>query len=200
MPDEHNLHKFATKFDVGLIQSEIYMKILIGVTSSIAAYRIPNLVSMLIKEDFEIKTIVTEHAKAFVAPQALAVMSQNPCFSDADEWTHEQTVLHIELAKWCNVYLLAPLSANTLAKIANGFCDNLLTSTVRALGGKPLIIAPAMNTAMWENPITQMHIKQCEQIYNLQVIDPMSKRLADGDIGIGGLAEDDTIISKLRNL
>lgn len=176
------------------------MKILIGVTSSIAAYRIPNLVSMLKKENFEIKTIVTEHAKAFVAPQALAVMSQNPCFCDTDEWTNKQSILHIELAKWCDTFLLAPLSANTLAKIANGFCDNLLTSTVRALGGKPLIIAPAMNTAMWENPITKMHIKQCEQIYNLSLIDPVSKRLADGDIGIGGLAEDETIISKLRNL
>ena len=176
------------------------MKILIGVTSSIAAYRIPNLVSMLKKEDFEIKTIVTEHAKAFVAPQALAVMSQNPCLSDADEWNNTNNVLHIELAKWCDAYLLAPLSANTLAKIANGFCDNLLTSTVRALGGKPLIIAPAMNTAMWENPISQMHIKQCKQIYNLQVIEPVSKRLADGDTGIGGLAEDETIISEIRNL
>ncbi|MBN1407467.1 MAG: phosphopantothenoylcysteine decarboxylase [Calditrichaceae bacterium] len=176
------------------------MKLLIGVTSSIAAYRIPNLVSMLKKENYDIKTIVTEHAKAFVAPQALAVMSQNPCFSDSDEWTHEQHVLHIELAKWCDIYLLAPLSANTLAKIANGLCDNLLTSTVRALGGKPLIIAPAMNTAMWENPITQMHIDQCRQIYNLQVINPISKKLADGDVGIGGLADDETIISELRNL
>ena len=158
------------------------------------------MVSMLKKENFEIKTIVTEHARAFVAPQALAVMSQNPCFSDSDEWTNQQNVLHIELAKWCDVYLLAPLSANTLAKIANGFCDNLLTSTLRALGGKPLIIAPAMNTAMWENPITQMHLKQCEQIYNLTMISPISKKLADGDKGIGGLADDEIIISTLRNL
>ena len=155
---------------------------------------------MLKKENFEIKTIVTEHARAFVAPQAMAVMSQNPCFSDSDEWTNKQNVLHIELAKWCDVYLLAPLSANTLAKTANGFCDNLLTSTLRALGGKPLIIAPAMNTAMWENPITQMHLKQCEQIYNLTMISPISKKLADGDKGIGGLADDEIIISTLRNL
>lgn len=200
LPDKYKLPKFASNFYVEMTQSDNYMKLLMGVTSSIAAYRIPNLVSMLKKENFEIKTIVTEHAKAFVAPQALAVMSQNPCFSDDDEWTNEQYVLHIELAKWCDVFLLAPLSANTLAKIANGFCDNLLTSTVRALGDKPLIIAPAMNTVMWENPITQTHIKQCEQIYNLSLIDPVSKRLADGDMGIGGLAEDETIISKIRNL
>jgi len=200
LPDEDKLPKFATNFGVGITKSEKIMKLLIGITSSIAAYRIPNLVSMLKKENYEIKTIVTEHAKAFAAPQALAVMSQNPCFSDADEWTHEQNVLHIELAKWCDAYLLAPLSANTLAKIANGFCNNLLTSTVRALGGKPLIIAPAMNTAMWENPITQMHIKQCVQIYNLHIIEPISKKLADGDMGIGALAEDETIISEIRNL
>ena len=200
MPDEYKLPKFASNFYVEITQSENHMKLLIGVTSSIAAYRIPNLVSILKKENFEIKTIVTEHAKAFVAPQALAVMSRNPCLSDADEWTNQQNVLHIELAKWCDAFLLAPLSANTLAKIANGFCDNLLTSTVRALGGKPLIIAPAMNTAMWENPITQIHIKQCEQIYNLSLIDPVSKQLADGDMGIGGLAEDETILLKLRNL
>jgi phosphopantothenoylcysteine decarboxylase len=176
------------------------MKLLIGITSSIAAYRIPNLVSMLRKESFDIKTIVTNHAKAFVAPQALAVMSQNPCLGDEDEWTHKEHVLHIELAKWCDAFLIAPLSANTLAKIAIGFCDNLLTSTVRALGQKPLVIAPAMNTNMWDNPVTGKHIKQCEQLYNLTVIDPVSKQLADGDTGIGGLAEDDTIIAVLRNL
>lgn len=176
------------------------MKLLIGITSSIAAYRIPNLVSMLRKENFEIKTIITENARAFVAPQALAVMSQNPCFGDSDEWTSKENVLHIELAKWCDVYLLAPLSANTLAKIANGFCDNLLTSAVRALGNKPLIIAPAMNTAMWENPITEMHIKRCGQLYKLSLIEPVTKRLADGDEGVGALAEDEIIISVLRNL
>jgi len=176
------------------------MKLLIGITSSIAAYRMPNLISTLKKQDYEIKTIVSEHAKAFVAPQALAVMSQNPCFTDKDEWANTDRVLHIELAKWCDTFLLAPLSANTLAKIANGFCDNLLTSTVRALGKKTLLIAPAMNTAMWDNPVTELHLKNAKQLYNLTIIEPISKRLADGDEGIGGLADDDTIISVLGNL
>ena len=176
------------------------MKLLIGITSSIAAYRLPNLISTLKKQNFEIKTMITEHAKAFVAPQALAVMSQNPCLTDRDEWNNTEHVLHIEAAKWCDALLIAPLSANTLAKIANGFCDNLLSSAVRAIGSKPLILAPAMNTAMWENPLTKKHLGECEQIYNLTVINPISKRLADGDEGMGGLAEDETIISELRNL
>jgi phosphopantothenoylcysteine synthetase/decarboxylase len=175
------------------------MKLLIGVTSSIAAYRIPNLVSQLTKKNYEVKSIVTEKARAFVAPQALAVMSQNPCYTDADEWGNTQAVLHIELARWCDALLIAPLTANTLAKIANGICDNLLTSTVRALGEKPLILAPAMNTRMWENPLTQYQLEQAGKFYNITVIQPVSKRLADGDIGMGGLAEDQTIMEVLHH-
>ncbi len=176
------------------------MKILIGITSSIAAYRLPNLVSQLSKQGHEIKTIVTEHAKAFVAPQALAVMSKNTCYSDAQEWGNTQQVPHIELAKWCDVFLITPLTANTLAKIANGLCDNLLTSTVRALGGKPLLLAPAMNTAMWENPLTVRHIRQAAEIYKVTLIQPVSKKLADGDEGMGGLADDETIMHTITNL
>ncbi len=174
------------------------MKILFGITSSIAAYRIPNLISALAKENFEIKTIVSETAKAFVTPQTLAVMSNNPCFTDADEWGNTEQVLHIDLAKWCDIFIIAPLTANTLAKIANGICDNLLTSTVRALGDKPLIIAPAMNMRMWENPFTEKHFEQIKEIYNVTVVQPVEKRLADGDTGMGGLAEDETIIQTLK--
>ena len=173
------------------------MKILMGVTSSIAAYRIPNLVSLLRKQGPEIKTIVTEKAKAFVAPQALAVMSGNPCFTDADEWKNTEQALHIELTKWCDVFLIAPLTANTLAKIAGGLCDNLLTSAVRALGDKPLVLAPAMNTKMWENSFTQKHLQQIKAIYKVTIIEPVVKRLADGDQGMGGLAEDETIIGAI---
>jgi len=174
------------------------MKILFGITSSIAAYRIPNLVSALVKENFEVKTIISEMAKAFVTPQALAVMSKNPCFTDADEWGNTKDVLHIDLAKWCDVFIIAPLTSNTLAKIAAGICDNLLTSTVRALGDKPLITAPAMNTRMWENPFTEKHLKQIKEIYNVTVIQPVEKKLADGDTGMGGLADDETIIQTLK--
>lgn len=176
------------------------MNILLGVTSSIAAYRMPNLVSQLVKEGHDVKTMVSQAAKSFVAPQALAVMSQHPCFTDADEWDNTQHVLHIELAKWCDVFLIAPLTANTLAKIANGLCDNLLTSTVRALGGKPLLLAPAMNTAMWENPLTARHIRMAAEIYDVTLISPVSKKLADGDQGMGGLAEDATILKALSKL
>ena len=176
------------------------MKLLIGITSSIAAYRLPNIISMLRKKDVIIKTIVTERAKSFVAPQALAVMSQNPCLTDEDEWNYKDNVLHIELAKWCDAMLIAPLTANTLAKISNGLCDNLLTSTVRALGETPLLLAPAMNTRMWENPITAEQIEESKKYYNVTVIPPIEKQLADGDSGMGALAEDETIINAVLAL
>jgi phosphopantothenoylcysteine decarboxylase len=176
------------------------MKLLIGITSSIAAYRLPNIISMLRKKDVIIKTIVTERAKSFVAPQALAVMSQNPCLTDEDEWNYKDNVLHIELAKWCDAMLIAPLTANTLAKISNGLCDNLLTSTVRALGETPLLLAPAMNTRMWENPITAEQIGTSKKYYNVTVVPPIEKQLADGDSGMGALAEDETIINAVLAL
>lgn len=176
------------------------MNILIGISSSIAAYRIPNLVSQLIKEGHEVQTIITDSAQAFVAPQALAVMSNNPCLTDLDEWGNTNRVLHIEMAKWCDVLLLAPLTANSLAKIATGLCDNLLTSTVRALGNKPLLLAPAMNTAMWENSLTARHIRQTAEMYDVTLISPVAKKLADGDEGMGGLAEDETILKTIEHL
>ena len=176
------------------------MKILIGVTSSISAYRIPNLVSQLKKQNHEIITMISEAARAFVTPQSLAVMSQNPCYGDSDEWSNTQDVLHIRLAKWCDVCLIAPLTANTLAKIANGICDNLLSSTVRALGETKLVLAPAMNTRMWENKITRAHFDLAAKYYNITIVDPLKKVLADGDEGMGGLAEDLTIIEMINKL
>jgi phosphopantothenoylcysteine synthetase/decarboxylase len=87
-----------------------------------------------------------------------------------------------------------------LAKLANGICDNLLTSAVRALGDKPLVIAPAMNTRMWENPVTALHQEQLGRLYQLHIIEPIEKVLADGERGIGALAEDETIIEKIQTL
>jgi phosphopantothenoylcysteine decarboxylase len=176
------------------------MKILIGVTSSISAYRIPNLVSQFKKQNHEIITMISEAAKAFVTTQSLAVMSQNPCYQDSDEWSNTKEVIHIKLAKWCDVCLIAPLTANTLAKIANGICDNLLSSAIRALGDTRLLLAPAMNTRMWENKLTQYHFDLIAKYYNVSIIGPVEKVLADGDQGMGGLAEDETILKIISEL
>jgi len=174
------------------------MKVLLGITSSIAAYQMPNLISLGRKQGHEFRVIVSEKALQFVAVQALSIMSQHQCYRDQDEWGNTEEVLHIELAKWCDAFLIAPLTANTLAKLANGICNNLLTSAVRAIGEKPLIIAPAMNTRMWENDFTQEHIARLQNVYNLTVVDPVVKKLADGDEGIGALAGDEIILEALK--
>ncbi len=175
------------------------MKILIAVTSSISAYRVPNLVSQFKKQGDDIITMLSEPAKAFVSPQALSVMSQHKCYQDSDEWSNNDDVLHIKLAKWCDVCLIAPLTANTLAKIANGICDNLITSTIRALGDTKLVLAPAMNTRMWDNKLTKHHLDLMAEYYNVTAVDPVEKILADGDEGMGGLADDEAIIEKVRS-
>ncbi|RMH63526.1 MAG: phosphopantothenoylcysteine decarboxylase [Calditrichaeota bacterium] len=174
------------------------MKITLGISGSIAAYRMPNLISQMVKQGHEVKTILTEPARAFVTPQALAVMSNHACHTDADEWHNQAGVLHIELARWCDLFLIAPLSANTLAKLAAGMCDNLLTSAVRALKERPLLLAPAMNTAMWDNPFTAQHLDRLRRIYQAEIIPPVSKVLADGEEGMGALAEDAQILAAVN--
>ncbi|HKJ69187.1 MAG TPA: flavoprotein [bacterium] len=176
------------------------MKVLLGVTSSIAAYRMPNFISRGRKQGHQFRTMVTGKALQFVTRQSLAIMSQHPCYRDRDEWGNTERILHIELTRWCDVLLIAPLTANTLAKLANGICDNLLTSAVRALGDKPLIIAPAMNTRMWENPFTARQIETLRVIYTLTVIEPIEKQLAEGEIGMGALAENEAILSTLQRI
>lgn len=176
------------------------MKVLLGITSSIAAYRMPHFLSRGRQAGHEFRVMVTDQALQFVAQQALAVMSGAPCYRDEDEWGNTERILHIELTRWCDVLLIAPLTANTLAKLAAGICDNLLTSAVRALGDKPLLVAPAMNTRMWENPLTQKHIEFLGAVYNLTVIPPITKRLAEGEEGMGAMAEDETLLSIIQQL
>eukprot|EP01106_Pelomyxa_sp_JSP_P005529 TRINITY_DN18750_c0_g1_i1.p1 TRINITY_DN18750_c0_g1~~TRINITY_DN18750_c0_g1_i1.p1 ORF type:complete len:165 (-),score=53.17 TRINITY_DN18750_c0_g1_i1:61-516(-) len=134
-------------------------------------------------------------------PTADTGCSQNvagaPLLTDSDEWLWRKIgdpVLHIELRKWADVFVIAPLSANTLAKLANGLCDNLVTSVARAWDiSKPLCVAPAMNTLMWKNPFTAQHLSTLVSMLGATVIPPISKVLACGDSGEGALADVGTI-------
>lgn len=177
------------------------MNILLGVTGSVAATLTPRLAEGL-ADIGEVQIVTTRPALYFWNPETVSCRT----WSEEDEWpgavyTKDQPVPHIELRKWADVLVIAPLTANTLAKMANGLADNLLTCTVRAWGNeKPIIIAPAMNTHMWQHPACAEHIATLKRWYGdrLTLVDPIEKRLACGDTGVGAMARIETIVQTLR--
>lgn len=191
-------------------------RVLLGVTGSVAAVKWQELAVALTKAGAEVRIVCTDSAKHFTdiahaynsaaAAEFAQLNLATSVYSDEVEWrsyssVHADPVLHIELRKWADVLLIAPLSANTLAKIASGLCDNLLTSIVRAWeydgdGNplKPIVIAPAMNTAMWNHPFTAKQLLVAESKLGAVTVMPISKQLACGDVGTGALARVDSIV------
>jgi phosphopantothenoylcysteine decarboxylase len=215
--------------------------VLLGVTGSVAAVKTPGLASALREAGCEVKIVVTEPALAFFDAAALdgggssspagdggQLSNARTLYRDADEWPAGrlfqvgEPVLHIELRRWADLLLIAPLDANTLAKLALGLSDNLLTSVYRAWDpARPVVLAPAMNTLMWEGPPTPRHLKQlledhggrpvpvsqdpddlCRAVNDLcprlRIVPPQSKRLACGDEGMGGMAAVADIVAMVR--
>lgn len=171
-------------------------KILIGVTASIAAYKIASLVRLLVKEGAEVKIIMTEDAKSFITPLTLSTLSKNPVYStfiknDLGEWTN-----HVELGLWADLFLIAPASANTIAKMANGICDNLLLATY--LSAKcPVMFAPAMDLDMYQHPSTKSNINKLEQYGNI-LLAAKHGELASGLVGEGRMSEPEDILIAIQ--
>jgi phosphopantothenoylcysteine decarboxylase/phosphopantothenate--cysteine ligase len=165
-------------------------KILLGVTGSIAAYKIPILVRLLIKQGAEVKVIVTPSAKNFVSALTLSTLSKQAVLSDLeinDSWAN-----HVMLGRWADLFLIAPLSCNTLAKMANGICDNLLTA-VYLSATCPVVAAPAMDEDMWHHAATQSNLNKIQSFGN-EVIPVENGELASGLSGDGRMAEPETIL------
>lgn len=199
--------------------------ILLGATGSVAAVRVPTLCEALLASGHAVKVVATDAAAYFFDSSKLAV----PVARDADEWPGERyqrgdAVLHIELRKWADLFLIAPLDANTMAKLAVGLCDNCLTCVWRAWDlAKPVVLAPAMNTLMWQHPFTRRHLKAIaadtgaahipghlddqqliaqinDRSKTLRVVSPIVKTLACGDEGIGAMAEVPTIVANVNEM
>ena len=169
-------------------------KIILGVTGSIAAYKSATLVRLLVKAGAEVRVIMTAAAADFITPLTLSVLSKNPVIShlqnDAHTWNN-----HVELGLWADLLLIAPASANTLAKMATGQCDNMLLATY--LSAKcPVYFAPAMDLDMWRHPATKRNIELL-QSYGNKLIPVENGELASGLVGDGRMAEPETIISML---
>ncbi|MDA8561726.1 hypothetical protein N9L02_01265 [Gammaproteobacteria bacterium] len=175
--------------------------IILGITGSVAAIKSLELSKKLLNFG-NVKIILTKNAEYFVKNYFKDFKNlEIEIYGDQDEWPQiknkydiECSILHIAMRRWADVLIVAPLGANTMAKIVNGYCDNLLTSTIRAWEWpKPIFLSPAMNTLMWNNCPTQDHI-QILKDRGFLIIDPISKNLACKDIGMGAMAEIESII------
>ena len=184
--------------------------VLLGVTGSVAAIYTPQLYDDLRQAGHTVKIVATKSALYFFDPATIeptedGQRNKNVIVLDQDEWPGEHyergdPVLHIELRRWAEVLLIAPCDANTLAKLALGMTDNCLTCVYRAWDlSRPVILAPAMNTLMWEHPATARHLAQLAADLRgaLSIVPPISKKLACDDVGFGAMAERAAILAQL---
>jgi len=169
--------------------------IVLGVTGSIAAYKIASLCSMLKKRNANVTVIMTKNATNFINPIAFETLTSNKCLIDTFDRNFQYNVEHVELAKAADVFLVAPASANIIAKAAHGIADDMLSTTLLACTC-PKLFSPTMNTRMYQNPITQDNMAALEH-YGMTVIRPASGYLACGDIGEGKMPEPEELLEHI---
>lgn len=208
--------------NVALARGDAKVHLLLAASGSVATIKVPQIINGLAAHsNLSIRLILTSSAEHFLAGQTpeqptLAEVRRLPnvdgIYTDAAEWTRPWTrgapILHVELRRWADVMIVAPLSANTMAKMAAGLCDNLLLSVIRAwdvdgsIDGarKKIVVAPAMNTAMWRNPVTAKHLRTLDEDWGgddgcIEVLRPVTKALACNDVGEGAMAEWEEIVA-----
>lgn len=166
--------------------------VVLGVTGGIAAYKIPNLASMLVKLHADVHVIMTQNATNFITPITFETLTGNKCLVDTFDRNFQFHVAHVSLAKKADIFMVAPATANVIGKVAHGIADDMLTTTLLATKA-PIIIAPAMNTNMYENAIVQDNLKTLKA-YGMQVIEPAEGYLACGDTGAGKMPEPEQLL------
>jgi phosphopantothenoylcysteine decarboxylase / phosphopantothenate---cysteine ligase len=174
-------------------------RLLISIGGGIAAYKVCTVISTLFQQGIEVRVILTTSAQNFITPLTVATLARHRAYTDADFWAANARPLHIELAEWADLILIAPLTANTLGKIAYGLADNLLTNTVLA-STCPVLLAPAMNTDMWEQLAVQRNYRLVEADPRYHWCSVGEGLLACDRVGKGRMAEPETIITHLQSL
>ena len=176
------------------------MQILLGVTGSIAAYKACDLVSRARKRGHQIRVMMTASAGKLVTPTTFEALSEHPVLTDTFAGT-TSTMDHITWAKWAEILVIAPLSANSLGRLACGLADEVVSTVAMALPrGVPAVLAPAMNTEMWLHPVVQRNLRWLADLERYTVVAPVEKRLACGDFGMGGMVEVEEIIRIVEEL
>ena len=171
--------------------------IVLGVTGSIAAYKAADLANILTKQGYNVDVVLTHGGAQFITALTLQTLSKNRVLTDVFQEDWPQEVKHISLAKKADLLLVAPASADVIGKLANGIADDMLTTTALAMRGIPKLLAPAMNTNMYENPVVQDNLQRLAH-YGWEIIDPKEARLACGDLGKGALADVKTIVQAVE--
>jgi len=172
--------------------------IILGVTGGISAYKSAELVSRLKDLKANIVVIMTKNATEFIAPLTLQTLSQNPVYIEMFKLIEKSEIGHVSLSKKGDILVIAPATANIIGKIASGIADDLLSSTVM-VSTCPKLIAPAMHSSMYENPIVRQNIKNLKDL-GFEFIGPETGKLASGDIGIGRLAKIEDIVDKIFDI
>ncbi|PSN17302.1 bifunctional phosphopantothenoylcysteine decarboxylase/phosphopantothenate--cysteine ligase CoaBC, partial [filamentous cyanobacterium CCP5] len=174
-------------------------RVLIGIGGGIAAYKVCHVISALAKDGVAVRCVLTQQGQQFIPALTVSALSRQQAYTDDDFWQPQGRPLHIELGEWAEVFLLAPLTANTLGKLVHGLADNLLTNTVLA-STCPLLVAPAMNTDMWQQPPVQENWRRLQQWARVHAADPIAGMLACDRVGTGRLAEPEDILPHLHSL
>ena len=175
------------------------MKVIVGITGGIAAYKSPMLVRLLRKAGHEVKCVATEHALQFVTPLTLETVSGNKLYADLFASDNDHTTEHISLKDWGDVMVVAPATANIIGKMASGIGDDALSTLLLSFARKPIYIAPAMNTQMWENPAVQRNIAYLRSV-GVHIVEPAEGELACGTSGTGRMAEPEDIFECVNAL
>ncbi|MFN5854337.1 MAG: bifunctional phosphopantothenoylcysteine decarboxylase/phosphopantothenate--cysteine ligase CoaBC [Pseudanabaenaceae cyanobacterium] len=174
-------------------------RVLVGITGGIAAYKVCEVVSQLVQQGHEVRVVLTKGATQFVNPLTFATLSRQAAYTDDDFWQFSHgRPLHITLGEWADVILIAPLTANSLAKLAYGMADNLLMNIILA-SDCPVLLAPAMNTTMWEQETVQVNYRYLQELSRYTYIMPGVGRLACDVVGTGRMAEPATILGYLKS-
>jgi phosphopantothenoylcysteine decarboxylase/phosphopantothenate--cysteine ligase len=171
--------------------------ILVGVTGGIAAYKTATIIRLMVREGAEVKVIMTNHAKEFITPLTLATLSKNPVLTEFYDPENGEWNSHVDLGLWADLYLIAPATANSIAKMASGIADNLLLTTYLS-ARCPVFVAPSMDMDMLKHPATIINIETIKAFGNL-ILEPTSGELASGLTGKGRMTEPEEIVKEIIN-
>ena len=175
------------------------MKVIVGITGGIAAYKAPLLVRLLRKEGHEVKCVATDHALQFVTRLTLETVSDNKLYSDLFDRVNDHSTEHISLKDWGDMIIVAPATANIIGKMASGIGDDALSTLLLSMSRKPIMLAPAMNTQMWECPAVQRNIEYLRSV-GVHIVSPTDGELACGTSGTGRMAEPEEIMRQIASL